>query len=200
MEEKLRTYPTITAVSKEELEEYPICSFEGPIHVIDNRKDVEKAARFLSQKTILGFDTETRPSFTKNKTNGVALLQLSDENEAFLFQLKKTGLPDSLAAILSNSNIGKVGVAVRDDIRILQKLNPFQAENFIELQTIAKQLQIDALGLRKLTPIALGFRISKRQQLSNWENPVLTEAQQRYAATDAWVSLKIYQQLHPYIV
>lgn len=200
MENKLLTYPEITTIAKEDLEKYPIQSFDGPIYVIDNVKDVEKAVKYLSTKTVLGFDTETKPAFSKNVRNTVALLQLSDENEAFLFQLKKTGIPNCLAELLASKSIAKIGVAVRDDIKALQKLNPFTVGNFIDLQVIAKQLQLTAMGLRTLTPIALGYRISKRQQLSNWENDRLSEAQQRYAATDAWVSLKIYQKLYPYTV
>lgn len=191
-------YPEITTISKEELANYPVRSFEGTIHVVDDLDKAEKAAEFLSKHNELGFDTETRPSFTKHKTNSVALLQLSTETDAFLFQLRKIGMPLSVVKLLSAENIVKTGVAVHDDVRCLQKLRDFTANNFIDLQTIAKQLNIEAMGLKRLTPIALDFRISKRQQLSNWDNDDLTEAQKLYAATDAWVSLKIYQKLLPY--
>ena len=107
-------------------------------------------------------------------------------------------MPLCIINILSDKNIVKTGVAVHDDVRCLQKLRDFSANNFIDLQTFAKQLNIDGMGLKRLTPISLAFRISKRQQLSNWENDVLSDAQKLYAATDAWVSLKIYQKLLPY--
>lgn len=191
-------YPNIVSITKDEIEKYPTKAFEGKIHVICNLHDVDQAVEYLSTKKVLGFDTETRPSFTKNHTNSVALLQLSDETDAFLFRLNTMGLPISVAKLLANENICKVGVAVRDDIKGLQKLRNFPAGNFVDLQSVAKQLHIEAMGLRTLTPIALGFKISKRQQLSNWENEYLNKAQQLYAATDAWVSLKIYQQLQPY--
>lgn len=191
-------YPNIVSITKDEIEKYPTKAFEGKIHVICNLHDVDQAVEYLSTKKVLGFDTETRPSFTKNHTNSVALLQLSDETDAFLFRLNTMGLPISVAKLLANENICKVGVAVRDDIKGLQKLRNFPTGNFVDLQSVAKQLHIEAMGLRTLTPIALGFKISKRQQLSNWENEYLNKAQQLYAATDAWVSLKIYQQLQPY--
>lgn len=194
----MKVFPDITSVAKEERENYPIRSFNGNIHVIYKPQDVDKAVEYLSSQTIVGFDTETRPSFSKNHTNSVALLQLSTETDAFLFRLNVIGLPVSLANLLANEAVAKVGVAVRDDIKGLQKLRQFTANNFIDLQTIAKQLHIEAMGLRTLTPVALGFKISKRQQLSNWENEYLSNPQKRYAATDAWVSLKIYQQLQPY--
>lgn len=198
-EEKRLTYPQIKEIASEDLEQYPIHSFNGQIHIIDNIRDAHKIAEFLLQQKVLGFDTETRPTFSKNHRNTVSLLQLSTENEAFIFQLKKMGLPEIVANILSSESIIKTGVAVRDDIKALQKLHTFVPKNFAELQTIAKTLQLDAMGLKRLTPLALGFRISKKQQLSNWENECLTEAQKLYAATDAWVSLKIYLKLSPYV-
>lgn len=194
----MKTYPEITTIPPEDYNQYPTKSFEGTIVVIDRLQDVEKAVKYLSTQTILGFDTETRPSFTKNHTNSVALLQLGNEEFTYLFRINKIGLPDALKNILTNEQIIKVGVAVRDDIKGLQKISNFEAKNFIDLQTIAKQLQLDAMGLRRLTPLALGFRISKKMQLSNWENIWLTKAQRQYAATDAWVSLKIYQKLQPF--
>lgn len=196
----MKTYPEITSIQTEEYNQYPQKSFEGTIIVVEKQQDVDKAVKFLSTQPILGFDTETRPSFTKNHTNSVALLQLGNEEITYLFRINKIGLPQQLKDILANEQIIKVGVAVRDDIKGLQKISPFDAKNFIDLQTIAKQLQLDAMGLRRLTPLALGFRISKKMQLSNWENIWLTKAQKQYAATDAWVSLKIYQKLQPFTI
>ena len=196
----MKTYPEITSIQTEEYNQYPQKSFEGTIIVVEKQQDVDKAVKFLSTQSILGFDTETRPSFTKNHTNSVALLQLGNEEITYLFRINKIGLPQQLKDILANEQIIKVGVAVRDDIKGLQKISPFDAKNFIDLQTIAKQLQLDAMGLRRLTPLALGFRISKKMQLSNWENIWLTKAQKQYAATDAWVSLKIYQKLQPFTI
>lgn len=194
----MKTYPEITTIPPEDYNQYPTKSFEGTIVVIDRLQDVEKAVKYLSTQAILGFDTETRPSFTKNHTNSVALLQLGNEEITYLFRINKIGLPQPLKDILANEHITKVGVAVRDDIKGLQKISNFEAKNFVDLQTIAKQLQLEAMGLRRLTPLALGFRISKKMQLSNWENIWLTKAQRQYAATDAWVSLKIYQKLQPF--
>lgn len=194
----MKTYPEITTLTPEELKTYPVQSFQGKIIVVEQPRDIDNAVEFLSKQSVLGFDTETRPSFTKNHTNSVALLQLGNEEITYLFRINKIGLPQNLASILSNENIIKVGVAVRDDIKGLQKISAFEAKNFVDLQTIAKQLQLEAMGLRRLTPLVLGFCISKKMQLSNWENIWLTKAQKQYAATDAWVSLKIYQKLQPF--
>ncbi len=180
-------------ITKEELTGLPLQWFKGDIYVVDTPRMVKNVAEFLSTQPVIGFDTETKPSFKKGEMNKVALLQLSTQDEAFLFRLNKLGLPDSIRRLLSDPGIVKPGVAIRDDIKGLQEISNFKPQGFIELQDFAKKIGIQDFSLKKLTAIVLGFRISKSQQISNWEAPMLTEAQQIYAATDAWTSLKIYQ-------
>ena len=147
----------------------------------------------LSKQSVIGFDTETKPAFKKGVFNKVALLQLSTKKQAFLFRLNQIGLPKEISDILSNPEISKPGVAIRDDIKGLQEFENFNPRGFIELQDHAKDLGIQNFSLKKLTAIACGFRISKGQQLTNWEADELTEKQQKYAATDAWTALKIFE-------
>ena len=144
---------------------------------------------------LLGCDTETRPNFKKGQRNRVALLQLSDGKQCFLFRLNMIGLPVEVASILQRTDIKKVGAAIRDDITALQKLTPFIPNGFVDIQKMMDAYGIEAKSLKKMSAIVLNFRISKSQQLSNWESPVLTHAQQLYAATDAWVSREIYLKL-----
>lgn len=179
-------------ITKEELTELPLKWFEGKIVVVDRQEQIKYVAEKLKEYQVIGFDTETRPSFKKGKINKVALLQLSTPDQAFLFRLKKTGLPAEIREILSDPNVIKPGVAIRDDIKALREMNEFKPAGFIELQDHAKELGIQNFSLKKMAAIVLGFRISKSQQLSNWEADYLTEAQQIYAATDAWVALEIY--------
>ncbi|GET24132.1 3'-5' exonuclease [Prolixibacter sp. NT017] len=182
-------------ISKDELNELPLSHFEGEIQLVETLEQVDEAARYLEQQLILGFDTETRPSFKKGQTNPVALLQLSTSDKAFLFRINKIGLPESLVRILSNPKIVKSGAAIRDDIKILKNVNHFRPGGFVELQEYVKDFGIENFSLKKLAGIVLGFRISKSQRLTNWEAPVLTVPQQIYAATDAWVSYEIYVRL-----
>lgn len=126
----------------------------------------------------------------------MALLQLSAGNEAYLFRLNKIKLPDVVKQLLADASITKVGAAIHDDLKALVKLSPFEPAGFIDVQTIAKQLGIENLGLRPLAALLMGIKISKAQQTSNWEIPYLTAAQKLYAATDAWVSLEIYTRLN----
>jgi len=182
-------------ISKEELNELPVQGFEGEIVVVDFAHDVKKIMPYLKKQKILGFDTETKPTFAKGDKNRVALLQLATQKSAFIFRLSIMGLPPELIEILSNPKIIKVGVAINDDIKALKAIHNFKSDGFVEIQEKVKEFEIENFGLKKLSGLLLGFRISKAQQTSNWEAEQLTEAQIKYAATDAWVSLEIYNRL-----
>ncbi len=185
----------IPSISKEELLVLPAVQFTGNIHLIDNTDSAINACTLLMDEQLLGFDTETKPNFKKGNLNKVSLIQLSTSKDAYLFRLNKIGLPGILVDILTNEAINKIGIAIRDDIRLLKQLYHFNEMGFIELQDFVKQFGIENSGLSKIAGIVLNFRISKSQQLSNWENEILTEAQQIYAATDAWAALEIYKVL-----
>lgn len=177
------------------LDKLPLSAFTGTIEVIDTMEAMENAYQYLQYHTCLGFDTETKPSFKKGKINVVSLLQLSTHDHAFLFRLNRIGLPVMLYNLLTDKKITKVGIAIRDDINALKKLHLFEPSNFIDLQPMVTTFGIEEKSLKKLAAIVLNIRITKGQQTSNWENEVLTEPQQIYAATDAWVCYEIYQRL-----
>ncbi len=183
------------SISNDELAELPLSSFEGVIHLIEQPEDLDKALKYLNNQVIIGFDTETRPAFKKGQVFPVSLLQLATSDQAFLFRINKIGLPAGLVKILTSPNILKVGAAIRDDIKILQRIVPFKASGFIELQDLVKDYGIENFSLKKLSAIVLGFKISKSQRLTNWDADELTEQQLIYGATDAWVACDIYKQL-----
>lgn len=183
-------------ISKEELLALPLKAFPGEIIVIDSPGSVSQCVEYLSRQRFLGFDTETKPCFSKGGKNKVALLQLSTEHRAYLIRTCKIGLPKKIADILANPYITKLGVAINDDIKGLQKWMKFQPSGFVELSNYSNKFGIEACGLKKLCGIVLGFRISKGQQLSNWEDDKLKHSQQLYGATDAWAGYMIYQKLH----
>ena len=185
----------LSEISKEELHTLVPSQFDGKIHVIERHGVAEVIARRLRDCAVLGFDTETRPSFTKGKANRVALVQLATASDAYLFRLCKMELPRNLMALLTDKNILKIGVAINNDLSLLRRLTKIKPEGFIDLQNMAQEHNIKDIGLAKMAGIVLGVRISKAQQLSNWENKILTPAQQRYAATDAWICYLIYEKL-----
>ncbi|MFA5713857.1 MAG: 3'-5' exonuclease [Bacteroidales bacterium] len=186
-----------STIDSPKVELLPVGRFEGNITVIESLdKEFFTAVESLGKEEILGFDTETKPSFTANsKRSGVALLQLSTSKEAFLFRLFKLGLPSQLLEILSSKKIVKVGVAVHDDIKGLQRISHFNANSFVDLQSIIEEWGIKEKSLVKMAAIVIGEKISKSQRLSNWEAESLTPAQLSYAATDAYAPLKIYRKL-----
>ncbi len=185
------------SISPEEISALDLASFPGDIVVVEeDGPSLESAVRYLKRQRILGFDTETRPTFTPDQhSTGTALLQLSGSGKAYLFRLKKTGLPRPLAAVLANPGIIKVGAATRDDIRGLQKITRFSPKGFVDLQSIVADYGIRDKSVKKMAAIILGVKISKAQQLSNWEAEHLSDSQLRYAATDAWVCREMYRKL-----
>lgn len=185
------------SITPEEIDQMPLASFPGEIRVIDSLgKDFDKAVAYLRHQKVIGFDTESRPSFSPDQPHyGVSLLQLSGPNIAYLFRIKKTGMAKSLCRVLANPKILKIGAATADDIRGLKKHCGFEPAGFVDLQKIVWEYGIRDKSVKKMSAIVLGCRISKSQQLSNWEAEHLSESQQRYAATDAWVCREIYFKL-----
>ncbi len=183
------------SISKPQLASLPAAQFQGTITVVDTQESAELAVSRLRETDLIGFDTETRPSFKKGQTYNVALLQLSSDTECFLFRLNKIGMPEVLKDLLEDKEIEKVGLSIHDDFRNLHKKYEFEPEGFIELQQYATQWHIADKSLSKLFGILFGKRISKSQRLSNWEAEQLAESQQNYAALDAQACVKIYRHL-----
>ena len=184
--------PTIT---NEQTAELPSARFDGLITIVERDDQVESMCRDLSAQSIIGFDTETRPSFKAGVSNKVALLQLSTHQRCYLIRLCRIKLHNAILKILSNPNIIKIGADVAGDLRSLHALRHFNERGFIDLQHIASSWGIEEKSLRKMSAIVLGQRVSKAQRLSNWEASTLTPQQQMYAATDAWVCISIYERL-----
>ncbi|QSE97692.1 3'-5' exonuclease [Fulvivirga lutea] len=182
-------------INNDEINELELERFEGNITVVEDVEALKKVVAILQKESALGFDTESKPAFKKGEYNHISLLQFSTENEAYLIRVNKTGITPELKRLLESEKITKVGVALRDDIKDLRKLSPMNPKGFAELNHLVKEIGIESNGLRKLTAIILGFRISKNAQVSNWEKEELTEKQIYYAATDAWVCIKMYNKL-----
>jgi ribonuclease D len=184
--------PTIT---NDEANALPAAQFRGEIIIVDNDDQVEAMCQYLSEQAILGFDTETRPSFKAGVSNRVALLQLSSAERCYLIRLCRIKLHTPILKLLCDPTILKIGADVRGDLHSLHQLRNFKEQGFVDLQHIAIDWGVEEKSLRKMSAIVLGKRVSKAQRLSNWEASQLTPQQQLYAATDAWVCIKIYKKL-----
>jgi ribonuclease D len=188
----LNSPPFPTTIAKEVVNALPLARYEGPITVIAQSQEVREAVEYLRGETVLGFDTESRPSFRRGDNHPVALLQLAGAERVYLLQLQLLDDLRPILALLADPSIRKAGVAIRDDIRKLQELAPFEPRNFVEISDLSRQLEITNTGLRSLSAIFLGYRVSKGAQVTNWARPDLTQTQISYAATDAWISRMLY--------
>ncbi|UII29300.1 3'-5' exonuclease domain-containing protein 2 [Fulvivirga maritima] len=182
-------------ISAEEINKLDLQRYEGKVHIITTAEGINKAFNKINKTKAVGFDTETKPAFKKGEFNDVSLIQIATDKEVFLIRVNITGFTPELIHFLENENIKKIGIALRDDIKDMQKLKDFTPGGFVELNKIVKHIGIESNGLRKLVAIILGFRVSKSAQISNWESDTLTEKQVYYAATDAWVCIEMYNEL-----
>ncbi len=183
-------------ISNEEINELPLGAFEGKVDIIDQRDQLEKAFAEINEHSVVGFDTETKPVFVSGQYNKVSLVQIALPEKVFLIRMNPIGMTPQLIHFFENERILKAGVALRDDIKALQKLKHFKYDGFFELADLAKKSGLQVESVKKLTALLLGFRISKSAQTSNWEASVFNEKQISYAATDAWVCLNIYNKLN----
>lgn len=180
---------------KARIQQLPRALFEGRIEVVLSESEAAKAVDYLLKQPIIGIDTETRPSFRKGVKYYVSLLQVSSRDICFLFRLKHTGMCESIIRLLEDTTIPKIGLSLHDDIRQLHEVAHFQPGYFIELQDKVKDFGVEDLSLQKLFANFFGERISKGQRLTNWEADILSESQKRYAATDAWACILLYEEM-----
>ena len=173
----------------------PVAQFEGRIVVILTPGETEKAVNYLLSQPLLGLDTETRPSFKRGQQHKVALLQVATDDICFLFRLHHTGLTPALVRLLEDTTVKKIGLSWHDDLIMLHKLGAFNTGAFIDIQEHIRQIGITDLSLQKIFANLFGKKISKRQQMSNWEEDILTDNQKMYAATDAWACIQIYKEV-----
>ncbi|WMN10768.1 3'-5' exonuclease [Marivirga salinae] len=183
----------VKEISKEEINELPLWKFEGEITLVEKDEDWEEVIPKLWRAEILGFDTEAKPVFKKGQYNPVSLIQLATQEEVFLIRNLMCGFPGDLIRIFEDSSIIKTGAAIHDDLKDLQKLRKFKPAGFEDIGIIARDNGMLQSGAKNLTAIFLNKRISKAQQTSNWEKSELTQAQLDYAATNAYLGLKVYE-------
>ena len=185
-------FPYKRQISKEEIQHLDLFSYGGKITLIDSKAKLDRFNKKISRDEVIGFDTETRPSFKKGLQYDCSLVQMAFKDEVVLFRLNKIGFPNILLDMLAHIDFKKIGIAIHDDIRQLKQLNFFEAQNFVDLNTLCPQIGFESIGAKRLSALVLGKRISKRQQVSNWDARELSNAQISYAATDAWICREIY--------
>lgn len=182
-------------IEKEEINQLEVRKFEGEVRLVADIASCQDAIQEIRKYDVLGFDTETKPAYKKGVNNRIALIQISNSNVAWLFRVNRIGIPDELRSFLEDESQLKIGAGLLDDMRKLRQIARFTPGGFLDLQKYVEAFNIESKSLKKMVAIVLGYKISKSQQLSNWESDSLTDQQLRYAATDAWVCLEIYNEL-----
>lgn len=179
-------------ITNEQINSLPLRKYDGPIHLVRSKKKLESALEELNRENVLGFDTETRPAFTKGTYYPPSLVQLAGGEAVYIFQFSFLSISQELVDLLANPSIIKAGVAVRDDIKALKELRPFEDAGFVDLGEVSRDNEIPTNGLRNMAANFLGYRVSKGARRSNWAVRQLSRSQILYAATDAWVSRELY--------
>ncbi len=182
-------------IDKETINRLPVAAFDGEVVVVRTEQALAAAIDYLNRQKYVGVDTETRPSFVHGFYYPTSLIQIATEQRCYLFQIKHLGFPKPLRDFFGNPAVAKIWLAFNDDLVGLRRLHYFEPRNCIDIQKIVNRWGILDMGLQKVFAIVFGQKITKNQQLTNWENPVLTDEQARYASTDAWATLRIYLEL-----
>lgn len=183
------------SISKDEVMELPLKHYEGKIVMAANDQQIEEALQEINQSEIVGFDTEAKPTFVKGQIRNIGLIQVATENKVFLLRVHKVGVSDALHKFLENDKLLKVGIGLKDDFNLLDRLRSFTPQGFLDLNDTFEELGAESIGARNLAAMILEIRISKSAQTSNWEVEQLSQKQLNYAATDAWICLEIYEKL-----
>lgn len=180
-------------LSKNEINALPLIQYEGDIEILTSKDNIQAAINDLKNYDLIGFDTETKPTFVKGPLNPPSIMQLACDDKVYIFQFDNDEIFKQLSLILSNKNITKCGVSVDRDLIELMYLSPFDPISFVDLGNVARENEIPHHGLRGLVAMFLKHRISKGSQTSDWSRISLSDSQISYAATDAWVSLELFK-------
>ena len=180
-------------LSKNEINALPLIRYEGDVEILSSKDNLQVAINDLRNYELIGFDTETKPTFVKGPMNPPSIMQLACDDKVYIFQFNNNEIFKQLSPILSNQNITKCGVSVDRDLIELMYLSPFDPLSFVDLGNVAREKEIPHHGLRGLVALFLKHRISKGSQTSDWSKIDLSDSQISYAATDAWVSLELFK-------
>ena len=192
-------HPIQFVPSKELIQTFP--RFQNLPHknimVINSLQQCREIENELKKSVLLGFDTESKPTFTKGEVQtGPHLIQFSSTKKAYLFQVSNEIL-EFLKPIIENKAQIKVGFGLKNDTHLFRK-HGILLNNVVELSKCFSSFGLkNTVGIKNA--IALLFRQnfpkSKSVSTSNWARKTLTQQQIEYAAADAYAALLVYQEL-----
>lgn len=167
------------------------------VRMVKSERDAADALTALLAMDVLGFDTESKPTFLKGEVStGPHLVQLATDEAAYLFQIGAAPAVEVLKAVLESAAILKVGFGLSDDIKRLRAKLGIETNNVLDLSTALRKNERNTLGAKTAVARFFGQKMQKSKKITttNWAMPRLTEKQILYAADDAHVALKIYRR------
>lgn len=171
------------------------------IFLIATVQQAEQALTALLSAEVVGFDTESKPTFIKGETSqGPHLIQLATDRQAFLFPVGSKTNQQAVQRILESTQILKVGFGLSDDLKRLQTKMGITTQQVLDLSVALRGSNgsRNDIGAKRAVAQFFGMRLqkSKKTSTTNWANAQLSERQMRYAADDAQVALRIYRAWH----
>ena len=177
--------------------------FEGlglkDIRVVASADDAADAAAALRASRVVGFDTESKPTFAKNEVSGGPhVIQFATRDQAWLFQLHRSEFHDTLAMLLGDAALTKAGFGLSSDLSLIRQRFGVEPQGVLDLDSeFRRRGYRRSVGVK--TAVALVFERrfvkSRKATTSNWANRQLTDAQLRYAANDAYASIRVFDAL-----
>jgi ribonuclease D len=167
------------------------------VRMVKSDKDAAEALTALMAMDVLGFDTESKPTFLKGEVStGPHLVQLATDEAAYLFQIGAVPAVAVLKAVLESKTILKVGFGLSDDVKRLRAKLGIETNNVLDLSTALRKNERNTLGAKTAVARFFGQTMQKSKKITttNWALPRLSEKQILYAADDAHVALKVYRR------
>ena len=167
------------------------------VRIVKSDKDAAEALTALMATDVLGFDTESKPTFLKGElSTGPHLVQLATDDCAYLFQIGAMPAVEVLKAVLESTAVLKVGFGLSDDVKRLRAKLGIETNNVLDLSTALRKNERNTLGAKTAVARFFGKKLQKSKKITttNWALPRLSEKQILYAADDAHVALKIYRR------
>lgn len=171
------------------------------VRLVRTPLDAAAALAALSSADVIGFDTESKPTFAKGEVStGPHLVQLATDELAYLFQIGSAASAQTaltvLKPVLESESILKVGFGLGDDLKRLRAKLGIDTRNVLDLSTAMRRRgERNTLGAKTAVARFFGQKLqkSKRITTTNWALPQLSDKQVLYAADDAHVALRVYR-------
>jgi ribonuclease D len=169
------------------------------IILVDHADLALAAYEVLQNVSVLGFDTESKPTFVAGEVStGPHVVQFATQDKTYIFQLFDLTCREIVSKLLTSKTVLKAGFGLAGDNTQIRRTLGVEPEHVLDINTIFKAKgYAKELGVKSAVAVMFNQRFvkSRKATTSNWANKVLSEGQLIYAANDAWAALKVYEAL-----